>query len=78
MSRPLLGGSVIRGFTVYLFSSLAKSAPIPEENACEPDLSVVSFLPWLALMKITVLESMRTLFFISGWTPYHRASRSAA
>ena len=31
--------------------------------ACEPDLSVVSFLPGLALMKTTVLESMRTLSY---------------
>ena len=38
-------------------------ALIPKENACEPDLSVISFLPGLALMKTTVLESMRTLSY---------------
>ena len=31
--------------------------------ACKPDPSVVSFLPGLALMKTTVLESMRTLSY---------------
>ena len=30
---------------------------------CEPNLSVVSFLPGLALMKTTVLKSMRTLSY---------------
>ena len=40
-----------------------KSAPIPKENACKSDLSMVSFLPGLALMKTTVLESMRTLSY---------------
>ena len=44
-------------------STSAKSAPIPKENACEPDLSVVSFLPGLALMKTTVLESTCTLSY---------------
>ena len=44
-------------------STSGKSALIPKENACEPDLSVVSFLPGLALMKTTVLESTRTLSY---------------
>ena len=34
-----------------------------KENACELDLSVVSFLPGLVVMKTTVLESMRTLSY---------------
>jgi len=46
-----------------LSTSSRESAPIPKENACEPDLSVVSSLPGLALMKTTVLESMRTLAY---------------
>ena len=48
-----------------------KSAPIPKENACEPDLSVVSFLSGLALMKTTVLESMRTLSYFRLDTLYY-------
>ena len=40
-----------------------KSAPIPKEMTCEPNPSVVSFLPGLALMKTTVLEPMRTLSY---------------
>ena len=47
----------------FELSTSGKSAPIPKENACEPDLSVVSFLPGLALMKTTVLESTRTLSY---------------
>ena len=38
-----------------------KSAPIPQKLTCEPDLSVVSFLPQYALMKTTILETMQTL-----------------
>ena len=40
-----------------------KSAPIPKKMTCEPDPSVVSFLPGLGLTKTTVLESMRTLSY---------------
>ena len=45
-------------FGIYHFR---KSALILKEKTCEPNLSVVSFLPGLALMKTTVLEPMRTL-----------------
>jgi len=50
-------------------STSAKSAPILKENACEPNLSVVSFLPGLALMKTTVWNQ-HAHSRISGWITY--------
>ena len=50
----------------YHFSGLITSGKVHcfrKKLTCEPDPSVVSFLPGLALMKTTVLESMRTLSY---------------
>ena len=41
-----------------------------KKMTCKPNPSVVSFLPWLALMKTTVLKSMRTLPYLRLDTLY--------
>ena len=59
---------------VPFFGTTSRKWTNPERkwHSYEPDPSVVSFLPGLALMKITVLESMciASYFHISGWTLY--------
>ena len=54
-------------FVIYHF---LKCALIPPKLTCEPDLSVISFLPTLAFMITTALGAMgATFIIISGWIP---------
>ena len=62
-------GGITRPMTWCWSRNIFRDLPLPEKCSfwikltCEPDPSVVSFLPGLALMKTTVLKSMRTLSY---------------
>ena len=59
----MLARSVSSPRIVLAAAGSALSDRTTTKLTCEPDLSVVPFLPGLALVKTTVLESIRTLSY---------------